>query len=48
MWIGASGVDNSNGFPVSPGSYIELRAGASVDVYFDGKTGQNIRNLELS
>ena len=49
IYLGGSGVDSSNGFPVSPGSYLEMRAGASVDVYYDGETnGQEIRTLELS
>jgi len=49
MYVGASGVDKDNGFPVSPGSVIELRAGASVDVYYDSeKSGHAIRTLELS
>jgi hypothetical protein len=49
MFIGGSGVDATNGFPISPGSYVELRAGAAVDVYFDSaKTGHEIRTLELS
>ena len=49
MYIGGSGVDATNGFPVSPGSYVELRAGAAVDVYYDSaKNGHAIRTLELS
>ncbi len=49
MYVGGSGVDSSNGFPVSPGSYLEMRAGASVDVYYDSaKSGHAIRTLELS
>jgi hypothetical protein len=49
IFIGASGVTVSNGFPVSPGSLIEMRAGASVAVNFVGAvTGQEIRTLELS
>lgn len=49
MYIGGSGVDDTNGFPVSPGAYLELRAGASVDVYYDSdKAGHAIRTLELS
>jgi len=49
MYVGGSGVDAATGFPVSPGSYIELRAGASVDVYYDSaKSGHAIRTLELS
>lgn len=49
MYIGGSGVSSANGFPVSPGSYVELRAGAAVDVYYDSaKSGHAIRTLELS
>jgi len=49
MYIGQSGVTEANGFPVSPGSTIELRAGASVDVeYVSPKLGHEIRHLELS
>jgi hypothetical protein len=49
MFIGASGVTSANGFPVSPGSYIELRAGAAVDVEFvSPKVNHEIRTLELS
>lgn len=49
MYIGGSGVDKDNGFPLSPKASIELRAGAAVDVYYDSeKTGHIIRTLELS
>lgn len=49
MYIGSSGVDKDNGFPVSPGSYMEIAAGPAVDVYYDSeKTGLKIRTLELS
>lgn len=49
MYIGASGVSAANGFPVSPGSTIQVRAGAAVDVYYNSaKTGHEIRTLELS
>jgi len=49
IYIGGSAVTASNGFPVSPGSYLEMRAGASVDVYYNGEAnGQEIRTLELS
>jgi len=49
MFIGASGVTTANGFPVSPGSYIELRAGAAVDIEFvSSKINHEIRTLELS
>jgi hypothetical protein len=49
MYIGASGVSPADGFPVSPGSYLELRAGASIDIeWVSGKAGHDIRTLELS
>lgn len=49
MYIGQDGVTSSNGFPVSPGSYIEMRAGASVVVdYVSEKASHAIRVLELS
>jgi hypothetical protein len=49
MYIGSSTVTVANGFPVSPGSYIELRAGASVDVQvISEKIGHDVRTLELS
>ena len=49
MYIGSSTVTVANGFPVSPGSYIELRAGASVDVQvISEKAGHDVRTLELS
>jgi len=47
--IGATGVTKTNGFPVSPGAYMELRAGPSVDIEWVGKdTTQEIRTLEMS
>ena len=49
MYVGAAGVTAANGFPVSPGSYLELKAGAAVDVYYNSeKAGHAIRTLELS
>lgn len=50
VFIGGSGVTTANGFPVSPGSYLELRAGASISPYFVGQSGKTpeIRTLELS
>ena len=49
VYIGGSGVDAASGFPLSPGSYMELRAGDAVDVYYDSaKSGHAIRVLELS
>ncbi len=49
IFIGESGVSAADGFPLSPGSYLELKAGAAVDIEFVGSTaGQEIRTLELS
>lgn len=50
VFIGSTGVTAANGFPMSPGSYMELRAGAAVDIEFVGSTGKTpeIRTLELS
>lgn len=49
IFVGASGVTASNGFPVAPRSYLELRAGASVDIeYVSTKVNHEIRTLELS
>jgi hypothetical protein len=49
VYVGATGVSAATGFPVSPGSYLEMRAGASVDVeWVSADTSQEIRTLELS
>jgi len=50
IFIGGSGVTANNGFPISPGSYMDLRAGDSAAVYFVGSSGvqPNIRNLQLA
>jgi hypothetical protein len=49
MYIGASGVTAANGFPISPGSMMELRAGAAIDIEFvSAKVSHAIRTLELS
>jgi hypothetical protein len=49
MFIGANGVTAANGFPISPGSYMELRAGAAVDIeYVSPKLNHEIRTMELS
>lgn len=48
-FIGNASVTQANGFPVDAGSYIELRAGASVAVnWIAPDAGQNIRTLELA
>jgi hypothetical protein len=48
-YLGTTGVSATNGFPLSPGSVIELRAGASVDVkWVASDTNQELRSLELA
>jgi len=48
-YIGASGVSAATGFPLSPGSVIEMRAGAAIDIeWVSDNTSQEIRTLELS
>lgn len=48
-YVGATGVTSSNGFPLTPGSYLEMRAGASVDIeWVSSDTNQELRTLELS
>lgn len=49
IYIGETGVSASDGFPLFPGSYLQLKAGAAVDIeYVGATTGQEIRTLELS
>lgn len=50
VFIGGAGVTAADGFPVSPGSYMEMRAGAAVPVNFIGQSGKTpqIRTLQLS
>jgi len=50
VYIGGAGVTAAAGFPLSPGSTMELRAGAASAVSFIGESGQTpeIRTLELS
>ena len=49
MYIGPSGVTVSTGFPLFPGSMLEARIGAAVDVYAIGDgAGLNMRALQLS
>ncbi len=48
-YIGASGVTSGTGFPLPPGSILEMRAGASIDIEWVAEdTNQEIRTLELS
>lgn len=50
VYIGGAGVTLANGFPISPGSYMELRAGVASPVNFVGEAGKTpeIRTLEMS
>lgn len=49
VFIGQSGVTTANGFPVFPGSILDLRVGASVAVHAVALAGtQEVRALELS
>jgi hypothetical protein len=48
-YIGATGVTASNGFPLPPGSVIELRAGSAIDIeWVSDNTNQQLRTLELA
>jgi hypothetical protein len=48
-YIGASGVTALTGFPVYPGSILELRAGPSIDIeWVSADTNQEMRTMELS
>lgn len=49
IFIGASGVTEANGFPISPKAYMELRAGAAIDIEWTGPdAGAEIRTMEMS
>jgi len=49
VFIGSTGVSAANGFPVPPGSILEMRAGAAIDIeWVAADTAQEIRTLELS
>ncbi|RLA41032.1 MAG: hypothetical protein DRR06_16595 [Gammaproteobacteria bacterium] len=50
IFVGATGVTAANGFPMSPGAYMEFRAGAAIDIEFVGSTGKQpiIKTLEFS
>ena len=49
MYIGATGVTQASGFPISPGSYLEMRIGPSVDIeWVAADAGHEIRTLEVS
>jgi hypothetical protein len=49
VYIGETGVTASSGFPIPPGSALEARIGAAVDVFMISQAGsQNVRTLQLS
>jgi len=49
IYVGATGVTAGTGFPISPGSYMEMRAGASIDIeWVSSKVSHDIRTLEMS
>ena len=49
VYVGQSGVTTSNGFPLFPGSLLELRLGPSVSLHAVAAAGtQEVRALELS
>lgn len=48
-YIGASGVTSANGFPIPPGSMLELRAGSSIDIeWVAADTNQVMRTMEIA
>jgi hypothetical protein len=49
IYIGGSGVTTAAGFPISPGSALEMRIGAAIDLHAIGDAaGQDTRILEFS
>lgn len=49
IFIGVSGVTAASGFPLAPRSYLELRAGAAIDLHAIAAAGtQDVRILEMS
>lgn len=49
VFVGESGVTTSNGFPISPRSYMELRIGDAVDIHMVASGGsQDVRTMQLS
>lgn len=49
MFIGQTGVLASTGFPLPPGSMLELRIGDAVDIFaIADAAGQDLRTMELS
>ncbi len=49
IYLGESGVTSATGFPLPPGAMVDLRAGASINMYAIADAGtQDVRTLELS
>lgn len=49
VYIGGTGVTTAAGFPISPGSVLELRAGPAIDIEMITSSGtQDVRTLELA
>lgn len=49
LYIGGTGVTSGDGFPISPGAYLELAAGPSVDIeWVSALAGHDMRTLEMS
>lgn len=49
MYIGPTGVTTSTGFPIPPGSILEIESGAAMDVFaIADAAGQNMRTLQLA
>jgi hypothetical protein len=49
VFLGGSGVTVANGFPLSPRSYMEMRAGSAINIHAISNVGTNeVRAMELS
>lgn len=49
MYVGGTGVTAATGFPLAPGSILEMRAGPSIDIeWVASTTGHDARTLELA
>lgn len=48
LYIGASGVSATNGYPVAPSGGMTLAVAASIDVYGFAASGSNIRVIEIA
>lgn len=49
VYVGQSGVSTSNGFPLPPGSLLEMRLGPAVSLHAVAQAGtQDVRSLQLS